>query len=120
VFIQRRLCTQIRISSLLRASLSSLSLSSATITSTIYGNLIIFTIFFIADYNFNILQANSTMTDQYDSSNKDFIIVALDLLSGLAEGLNGHLETLVASSNILELLFLCMQVSGHFLSKSIN
>lgn len=53
------------------------------------------------------------MPDQYDPSNKDFIIVALDLLSGLAEGLNGHLETLVASSNILELLFLCMRVSNH-------
>ena len=42
---------------------------------------------------------------------KDFMIVALDLLSGLAEGLEGHIETLVASSNIMTLLFQCMQVS---------
>ena len=41
---------------------------------------------------------------------KDFMIVALDLLSGLAEGLEGHIETLVASSNIMTLLFQCMQV----------
>ncbi len=38
------------------------------------------------------------------------MIVALDLLSGLAEGLEHHIEALVASSNILKLLFQCMQV----------
>lgn len=52
---------------------------------------------------------NSSRPDQYDPPNKDFMIVSLDLLSGLAEGLNGHMEQLVASSNILELLFQCMQ-----------
>lgn len=36
------------------------------------------------------------------------MIVALDLLSGLAEGLNGHIEHLVANSEILELLHICM------------
>lgn len=40
------------------------------------------------------------------------MIVALDLLSGLAEGLGGHVDTLVARSNIMTLLFQCMQVSG--------
>lgn len=39
------------------------------------------------------------------------MIVALDLLSGLAEGLNGHIEALVMSSNIMQLLYQCMQVS---------
>ena len=38
------------------------------------------------------------------------MIVALDLLSGLAEGLKTHIETLVASSNIMQLLYQCIQV----------
>ena len=37
------------------------------------------------------------------------MIVALDLLSGLAEGLEHHVESLVANSNILKLLYQCMQ-----------
>lgn len=39
------------------------------------------------------------------------MIVALDLLSGLAEGLGGTIEQLVARSNILTLMYQCMQVS---------
>lgn len=39
------------------------------------------------------------------------MIVALDLLSGLAEGLGGNIEQLVARSNILTLMYQCMQVS---------
>lgn len=38
------------------------------------------------------------------------MIVALDLLSGLAEGLNGHVNHLVAESNIVALLYQCSQV----------
>lgn len=37
------------------------------------------------------------------------MIVALDLLSGLAEGLNGYIEKLVVNSNIMQLLYQCMQ-----------
>jgi len=37
------------------------------------------------------------------------MIVALDLLSGLAEGLEGHIESLVVNSNLLHLLYQCMQ-----------
>lgn len=48
--------------------------------------------------------------DQYEAPDKDFMIVALDLLSGLAEGLGAHVEQLVARSNIMTLLFQCMQV----------
>jgi hypothetical protein len=40
---------------------------------------------------------------------KEFVSCALDLLSGLAEGLGGSLEALVGSSNILALLHACMQ-----------
>jgi len=39
------------------------------------------------------------------------MIVALDLLSGLAEGLEQNIESLTASSNLLKLLYQCMQVS---------
>ena len=41
------------------------------------------------------------------------MIVALDLLSGLAEGLEGHIQGLVANSNLLKLLYQCMQVIKH-------
>ena len=40
------------------------------------------------------------------------MIVALDLLSGLAEGLKTHIEGLVSSSNIMQLLFQCIQVAN--------
>lgn len=53
--------------------------------------------------------ANLQNPDQYEAPDKDFMIVALDLLSGLAEGLNGHIEKLVESSTIMQLLHLCMQ-----------
>jgi len=38
------------------------------------------------------------------------MIVALDLLSGLAEGLGTDIEQLVEKSNILGLMYQCMQV----------
>ncbi|CAM9331409.1 unnamed protein product, partial [Lampetra planeri] len=47
--------------------------------------------------------------EQCEAPDKDFMIVALDLLSGLAEGLGGHIEQLVARSSILVLMFQCMQ-----------
>ena len=40
--------------------------------------------------------------------NKDFAIVALDLLSGLAEGMGKILEPYVAQSNLLQLMGQCM------------
>lgn len=43
-----------------------------------------------------------------DMPNKDFMIAALDLLSGLAEGLKGQITDLVASSNVIELTLQCM------------
>uniref|UniRef100_A0AAZ3PQE6 Transportin-1 n=1 Tax=Oncorhynchus tshawytscha TaxID=74940 RepID=A0AAZ3PQE6_ONCTS len=51
----------------------------------------------------------SQQPDQYEAPDKDFMIVALDLLSGLAEGLGGHVDQLVSRSNIMTLLFQCMQ-----------
>ena len=57
-------------------------------------------------------QASDAHPDQVEPPDKDFMIVALDLLSGLAEGLEAHIEKLVERSNILSLLFQCMQVSS--------
>ncbi|BFZ16696.1 hypothetical protein BsWGS_19736 [Bradybaena similaris] len=53
--------------------------------------------------------ANMIQPDQYDAPDKDFMIVALDLLSGLAEGLEGHIEGLVSDCCTLKLLYQCMQ-----------
>uniref|UniRef100_H2ZM68 Transportin-1 n=1 Tax=Ciona savignyi TaxID=51511 RepID=H2ZM68_CIOSA len=47
--------------------------------------------------------------EKFDPPDKDFMIVALDLLSGLAEGLGSGIEQLVQSSNILPLMYECMQ-----------
>uniref|UniRef100_A0AAQ5Z2F5 Transportin-1 n=1 Tax=Amphiprion ocellaris TaxID=80972 RepID=A0AAQ5Z2F5_AMPOC len=52
---------------------------------------------------------HQSQPDQYEAPDKDFMIVALDLLSGLAEGLGGTIEQLVARSNILTLMYQCMQ-----------
>ena len=55
-------------------------------------------------------------SEQFEQPDKDFMIVALDLLSGLAEGLDIHIESLVSSSNVMQLLYQCIQVT--FISKS--
>ena len=55
-------------------------------------------------------QASQTNPEQFEPPDKDFMIVALDLLSGLAEGLEGQIEQLVIRSNTMTLLFQCMQV----------
>ncbi|ROI16630.1 Transportin-1 [Anabarilius grahami] len=52
---------------------------------------------------------HQTQPEFYEAPDKDFMIVALDLLSGLAEGLGGNIEQLVARSNILTLMYQCMQ-----------
>ncbi|XP_061118586.1 transportin-1 isoform X2 [Conger conger] len=58
---------------------------------------------------FPLLELHNSQPDQYEAPDKDFMIVALDLLSGLAEGLGGNIEQLVARSNILTLMYQCMQ-----------
>ncbi|XP_071494400.1 transportin-1-like [Diadema antillarum] len=54
-----------------------------------------------------IMASNSN--PEIEPPDKDFMIVALDLLSGLAEGLEGHIAQHVANSNIMVLLYQCMQ-----------
>lgn len=55
-------------------------------------------------------QASAANPGQVEAPDKDFMIVALDLLSGLAEGLENNIEQFVVRSNILSLLYQCMQV----------
>ena len=57
---------------------------------------------------------------QFEMPDKDFMVVALDLLSGLAEGLESHIEHFVARSNIMALLFQCMQVSSFILNMRVE
>ncbi|XP_050313589.1 transportin-1 isoform X2 [Anthonomus grandis grandis] len=63
----------------------------------------------LVQYTMYAHMANIQNPDQYEAPDKDFMIVALDLLSGLAEGLNAHIEKLVENSTIMQLLHLCMQ-----------
>ncbi|EFX68747.1 hypothetical protein DAPPUDRAFT_301259 [Daphnia pulex] len=53
--------------------------------------------------------ASMQQPDQFEAPDKDFMIVALDLLSGLTEGLGGHIERLIVASNIMQLLYQSMQ-----------
>uniref|UniRef100_A0A183A0X2 Importin N-terminal domain-containing protein n=1 Tax=Echinostoma caproni TaxID=27848 RepID=A0A183A0X2_9TREM len=43
--------------------------------------------------------------DVYDSPDKDFMVISLDLLSGLLEGLGMQMESLVAGSPLVKLLY---------------
>ena len=47
--------------------------------------------------------------DHFMPPDKEFMIVALDLLSGLAEGLGAKIESMVVQCNLLSLLYQCMQ-----------
>ena len=65
----------------------------------------------LVEQTLNQHMAHIQNADQFELPDKDFMIVALDLLSGLAEGLDIHIERLVSSSNIMHLLFQCVQVN---------
>lgn len=43
--------------------------------------------------------------DAYDPPDKDFMVISLDLLSGLMEGLGSQMEPLVSNSPLIKLLF---------------
>merc|ERR1719495_2477582 len=65
----------------------------------------------LVEQTLNQHMAHLQNAEQFEQPDKDFMIVALDLLSGLAEGLDGHIERLVAGSNIMHLLYQCVQDS---------
>lgn len=62
----------------------------------------------IVDQSIKQCLANSMDPENNEMPNKDFMIAALDLLSGLAEGLKSDITPLVASSNIMDLTLQCM------------
>lgn len=47
---------------------------------------------------------------QQDQADKDFLIVALDLLSELTEALRDYIEPLLEQSNLNQLVYFCSQV----------
>lgn len=61
-----------------------------------------------------------SMDPSLDEPDKDFMIVALDLLSGIVQALNTDAEPLVAATNppVAQLLSLCIQVlTNNYLRK---
>lgn len=65
-----------------------------------------------------MIQAAHSNPEYFQTPDKDFMIVSLDLLSGLAEGLGASIEHLIAKSNIMSLLFQCMQDPLHDVRQS--
>ena len=63
----------------------------------------------LVEQTLNQQVAHLQNAEQFEQPDKDFMIVALDLLSGLAEGLDTHIESLVSSSNLMQLLYQCIQ-----------
>ncbi|VDL91032.1 unnamed protein product [Schistocephalus solidus] len=53
--------------------------------------------------------AHAAQPDLCEQPDKDFMVVSLDLLSGITEGLGNHIEPLVANSQIVPLLYQCAQ-----------
>jgi hypothetical protein len=50
---------------------------------------------------------------------KDFMVVALDLLSGIAEGIGSYIAPLIGNSELLPLLYQCMQVGEIMYNKVV-
>lgn len=46
-----------------------------------------------------------------EQPDKDFLIVALDLLSELTEALRDYIDPLVEQSNLIHLVYICAQVN---------
>lgn len=65
-----------------------------------------------------MIKASQSNPEYFPTPEKDFMIVALDLLSGLSEGLGSSIEPLVGKSNIMTLLFQCMQDPLHDVRQS--
>ncbi|KAI6648697.1 Transportin-1 [Oopsacas minuta] len=57
----------------------------------------------------NLVHLVSSNEESVNEIDHDFLIVALDLLSGLTEGLQGNIENLVTQTNLFPLLYECMQ-----------
>lgn len=62
----------------------------------------------LVEHNLQQAVAHSIDPDNIEMPNKDYMIASLDLLSGLAEGLNEAITELVVSSNVINLTLQCM------------
>uniref|UniRef100_A0A5K3G1Q8 TNPO1 protein n=1 Tax=Mesocestoides corti TaxID=53468 RepID=A0A5K3G1Q8_MESCO len=51
----------------------------------------------------------SIQPEVFERPDKDFMVVSLDLLSGITEGLGNHIEPLMANSHLVSLLHQCAQ-----------
>lgn len=47
-------------------------------------------------------------------ADKDFLVVALDLISELVEGVRGDMLPIIKRSNLIQLTYICAQVIGFF------
>ncbi|VEL20705.1 unnamed protein product [Protopolystoma xenopodis] len=63
----------------------------------------------LVEQTINQGRAHAQMPNLFDPPDKDFMVISLDLLSGITEGLGAHIEPLVASNNIIKLLYECAQ-----------
>lgn len=66
----------------------------------------------------HMIQASQSNPEYFHPPDKDFMIAALDLLSGIVEGLGSSIEQLVAKSNLPSLLYQCMQDPLHDVRQS--
>ena len=53
--------------------------------------------------------AGQAGTTEHDQPDKDFLIVALDLLSEIAEALGDFIEPLISQGNLVQLVYICAQ-----------
>jgi len=63
----------------------------------------------LVEQTLNAHLAHLQNPEQFKAPDKDFMIVALDLLSGLTEGLDLHVAGPVSQSPVMQLLYQCVQ-----------
>ena len=62
-------------------------------------------------FKMTFLQNFTRQPDMYENPDRDCLIVALDLISGLAEGVGTQVEPLVLRSNLMVTIAHCIRVS---------
>lgn len=65
-----------------------------------------------------LIQQQMAEQGQADNPEIDFLIISLDLISGLCEGLQVSVESLIANSNLPQLLLGCMKAQGYDVQQS--
>ncbi len=65
-----------------------------------------------------MIQASKTNPEYFQAPDKDSMIAALDLLSGIVEGLGSSVQHLVGKGNLPTILYQCMQDPLHDVRQS--